>query len=154
MRTQKEITASINSIQHAGKKLDDKIQSVALEVLEHIKEHKEASLACKLYAALPNGARKNALVAWMLAFGEIKVATGKNKGTIPLLWNKEGNTDLAGAAESPWFTFKKEPAPSEAFDFDKALQALIKKAQKAAQDQSIKVQDNDVLRAVLALQKV
>lgn len=151
MRTLKEINLSISQIKTSGEKLDAKIQAVGLEVLEHISLNPEASLACKLYNALPNGARKNALVAWFLEFGAIKVSTGKNKKEVPLLWKKETATDLAGAAANPWFTFKPEKAPSEEFDFDKALQALIKKAKKASSEGHLKAANDDVVAAILKL---
>lgn len=151
MRTAKEITASINSIKLAGQKLDDKIQSVALEVLEHIEEHKEASLACKLYQAMPKGARKNALVAWFLEFGAIKVNTGKTKDDIPLVFAKDTATDITGATANPWFNFKKEKAPSEEFDFDKALASLIKKAKKAMEAGHLNAANEEHLKTVLKL---
>ena len=151
MRDKKAIETSINQIKVSGQKLDAKIQSVDLEVLEHVELHNEVSLACKLYNALPKGARKNALVAWFLEFGKIKVNTGKDKEAIPLKFNKEGTTDLEGAKAKAWYDFKKEKAPSEEFDFDKALAALIKKAQKAMSEGHLKAANEETVRTVLKL---
>lgn len=151
MRTAKEISVSIGQIKVSGQKLDDKIQAVALEVLAHIQEHKEVSLACKLHQALPKGARKNALVAWFLEFGAISVNTGKDKDSIPLKFNKEAQTNLAGAASTPWFQFKPEKSPSDEFDFDKALASLIKKAQKAMADGHLKAANSETVQTVLKL---
>lgn len=151
MRDKKAIETSINQIKVSGQKLDAKIQSVALEVLEHVELHSETSLACKLYNALPNGARKNALVAWFLEFGKIKVNTGKDKEAIPLKFDKEGTTDLEGAKAKAWYDFKKEKAPSEEFDFDKALASLIKKAKKAMEAGHLNAANEEHLQTVLKL---
>ena len=151
MRDKKAIETSINQIKVSGQKLDDKIQAVALEVLEHVEQNSEASLACKLYNALPKGARKNALVAWFLEFGKIKVNTGKDKEAIPLKFDKEGTTDLEGAKAKAWYDFKKEKAPSEEFDFDKALASLIKKAKKAMEAGHLNAANEEHLKTVLKL---
>ena len=151
MRTAKEISVSIGQIKVSGEKLDQKIQAVGLEILAHVQEHKEASLACKLFQALPKGARKNALVAWFLEFGAISVNTGKDKETIPLKFRKDGETNLEGASANPWYNFKPEKAPADEFDFDKALAALIKKAQKAMSEGHLKAANEETVRTVLKL---
>ena len=150
-RTAKQISDSIATIAKNGKALDNLIQKIGMEVLAHIAEHPEASLACKLYKAMPNGSRKNALVAWMMEFGAIKVATGKNKEAVPLLWLADKETDLAGAEASPWFTFKPEKALDEEFDFDKQFASFLKKVQKAQAEGHLKAANDEKVQNILKL---
>lgn len=119
------IVAAIKSIEGRGSKLDGDIQLTGLSVLAHIEQHKEVSLFCKLYAAMPKGSRANALVAWAKACGMVAVNMDKETSkTIPFTFNKEGKTDLARATKEPWFTFRKEAAPREAFSIEATIAAL------------------------------
>ena len=62
MRTQKQLLSAIQNISITGKGMDDAVQSVGLEVIQHVEANGEVSLAIKLLKALPKGARSNALV--------------------------------------------------------------------------------------------
>lgn len=136
----KAITLAIASIKTRGAKLDSDIQLTGLSILAHIQKHREVSLFGQLYAAMPQGSRKNALLKWALAFGAITVNMDKktSKDT-PFLFNKEradseAGTDLAGATAKPWFLFKPEASPRDAFNLEatiKALHELIAKQVKA-----------------------
>lgn len=117
------ITQAIKSIQSRGASLDRDIQLTGLSVLAHIAQHKEVSLFQKLYAALPKGSRSNALVAWALAFGQIKVNEEKaTKKEFPFLFDgSRVVTDIKGATEKPWFDFKKPADPADEFSVDAAF---------------------------------
>lgn len=136
----KAITLAIASIKSRGAKLDNDIQLTGLSILAHIQKHREVSLFGQLYAAMPQGSRKNALLKWALAFGAITVNMDKKSSKEqPFLFNKEradseAGTDLQGATEKPWFLFKPEASPRDAFNLEatiKALQDLLIKQIKA-----------------------
>lgn len=117
-----QIVEAIRSIEGRGKKLDNDIQLTGLSVLAHIAKHGEVSLFIKLFNAMPQGSRRNALVAWAVDLGQVSVNMDKDtKKEFPFLFNKEGTTNLEGAEKYPWYSYKPEAAPSEAFNFDKWL---------------------------------
>lgn len=132
MRTQKQLLSAIQNISITGKGMDDAVQSVGLEVIQHVEANGEVSLAIKLLKALPKGARSNALVEWFIQHGKISVnkdkATGKQ---FPLVFDREKKSDLQGAADKPWFKCRPERDPATEFDLDAALAALVKRAQAA-----------------------
>lgn len=150
MQSATEINKAIDSVQRRGKKLDDDIQHTGLSCLNHIEQHGDVTLLCRLYNVMPKGARRNALAQWALAFGKVQVNADKDtKKDLPFTYNKAGGTDLAGASESPWYTFKPEKELSEEFDFATKLQALLTQARKA-QQQGKRIKGDDVLARVQA----
>lgn len=132
MRTTKQILAAISNIKMNGKALDASVQSVGLEVLEHVEAHKEVSLAIKLLAALPKGSRHKALADWFQKYGKISVnidkATAKQ---FPLLFNKDGVTDLEGATKQEWWKCKQDKPLALEFNFAAQLSALLERAARA-----------------------
>lgn len=119
------IVAAIKSIEGRGAKLDNDIALTGLSVLAHIDVNKEVSLFQKLFNAMPKGARRNALVAWALAHG--KIAVNMDKATskdIPFVYDGAKATKLEEATKQPWFEFRKEAAPREAFSLEATIQQL------------------------------
>lgn len=135
MRTIKQCNAAISQIKITGKGFDEAVQSVALDILQHVQQNREVSLAIKLLAALPKSSRGKALADWFQRFGMIEVnldkATAKE---FPLVFNKEGKTDLEGAVKMPWFKCKKDAPLAVEFDFAGKLSALLKHAAQAQKD--------------------
>lgn len=148
-----EIEKAIASVANRGKKLDADIQKAGLSILNHIQANGEVSLANKLWHALPKGARRNALVEWFLKYGKISVNTNKEQAKeFPLVFRKDGKTDISGAQAQPWYDCKPEKAPIEEFDFSAALARMIKQI-KAATEQGIAIKGNEAaVAAVLALE--
>lgn len=134
MLTLKQCNAAIQNIKITGKALDAAVQDVGMSVLQHVETNREVSLAIKLLNALPKGARRAALVAWFTNYGMISVntdkATAKDR---PFVFNADAKTDLEEAAAKPWYKAAPERPVSEMFDFQAALAALLKKAEKAEQ---------------------
>ena len=127
-----DIDKAIASIKSRGAKLDADIQACALSILAHIDKHGDITKFTALYDAMPKGSRRNALVAWACEFGKIAVnLEPETKKLKPFLFKRDAETDLAGAADKPWFKFKPEKPVSEEFDFAGSLQRLLQKAQKA-----------------------
>lgn len=151
MRTQKQILAAIQNITITGKCLDQSVQSVGLDVLQHVELHGEVSLANKLLKALPKGARAKALADWLQLHGKIIVNTDKATAKqFPLVYHKQGVTLLEAAAAKPWYECKKDKPLAEEFDFAGKLAALIKHAQ-AAQAKGMTVKGADKLADLLGV---
>lgn len=151
MRTQKQILAAIQNITITGKCLDQSVQSVGLDVLQHVEMHGEVSLANKLLKALPKGARAKALADWLQLHGKIIVNTDKATAKqFPLVYHKQGTTLLEAAAAKPWYECKKDKPLADEFDFAGKLAALIKHAQ-AAQAKGMTVKGADKLADLLGV---
>lgn len=130
-----DINTAIAAIQKAGKKLDGMIQVAGMSVLAHIEQHSDITLFEGLWAAMPQGARKNALAEWAFKFGKLEANLDKNTAAIkPFLYSREKKTNLQGAEAEPWFKFKPEPKVADCFDFTKMIGMLMAKADKAAKD--------------------
>lgn len=151
MTTAAVINKAIDSIERRGKKLDQDIQQAGLSCLNHNQEHGDITLLNRLYLAMPKGSRRNALIEWALKYGKCKLNEDKSTAKdAPLLFNREGSTDLAGANEEPWFNCKPEKDPLEEFDFVAAYNALLRKATKAG-DSGKKIKGQELLDKVKAV---
>lgn len=153
MKTTEAILKQIEGIKRNGQSLDNRIQETACDVLMHIEKHAEASLACKLFNAMPNGSRRSALVAFLCQNG--KVAPNPDKKTRadrPLVFNKHGHAfSAASASAKPWYEYKKEPAAQVFGDqaLGDALARLKAKVNAAIQAGTLKADDAKV-KAILA----
>lgn len=125
----KAINQAIDSIARRGKKLDEDIQHVGLSVIQHADTHGDITLINRLYLAMPRGSRRSALTHWLLAFAKVSANTGEDKKEKPFIFNRMKETDMVGAVEMPWYNCKPDAAPDEVFDLDKALTALLKRAE-------------------------
>lgn len=151
MRTQKQILTAIQHVAINGKALDESVQSIGLDILQHVDAHGEVSLACKLLKALPKGARAKALADWFQMYGKIIVNTDKATAKqFPLVFHKEGKTDLEGAAAKQWYKCKPDRPLADEFDFAGKMQALLRQAQ-AARDAGKPVIGADVLDKLLTM---
>lgn len=151
MRTQKQVLAAIQNIAITGKGLDDAVQSVGLDVLQHVELNGEVSLANKLLKALPKGARAKALADWFQMHGKIIVNTDRATAkAFPLVFHKQGVTRLAEAAAKPWYKCKQDKPLAVEFDFAGQLMSLLKRANEAA-SKGLEVKGADVLTKLNAL---
>lgn len=136
MSDYKRISGQIKTIANRGAALDKLIQSTGLDVLKHIEEHGEVSLACKLFLAMPNGSRRNSLAHWLLSYGKVKLnvdAKGKSDKAIPFAYAKDKTTDLEGAKGKAWYDAKKEKSLDEEFNLDDSLGRFLKTVAKAVE---------------------
>lgn len=130
--TTKQCNSAIANIKITGKALDQAIQDVGLSVLYHCGVNREVSLANKLLNAMPKGGRRNALVEWLTTFGMVTVNLDRESAkTHPLLFNRDGATDLEAAAAKPWWTCRPERPAHVEFNFAAKMTALLKQAQTA-----------------------
>lgn len=129
-----ELVKEFGLLKAAGKKLDDRIQTAGMSVINHVDKHGDITVVDGLMDAMPAGSRKTAMIEWLLAHGKLKqnIIDGKVSKDAPWLFNREGKTDLIKGAEFPWFTFKPEKLEEPSFDFQAMLNSLLSKATKAA----------------------
>ncbi len=150
VKGQAAIISLIKSIHTAGKNLDGDIQLAGLSVMQHLEEHGDVTLACSLYLAMPKGARKAALSAWLMTFGKMQANTGLTKKEQPFVYARDKVTNLDGAQEAPWFTFKLDKEPDQVFNLSDAIANLIKRVE-AASAKGLTVEGVDKLTALRAL---
>lgn len=132
MKTSQEIDKSIAQIKTSGTKLDKLIQDTGVDVLTHFAEHKDTGLVNRLYLAMPAGSRKTALASWLMTHcAVIANADAKTKKEQPFLYAKDKATNPTAGAQDPWYNHKPDAAPDQVFDLQKAVKALLVKAQKA-----------------------
>ena len=130
------IQKAITSIQTRGGKLDHDIHVAGVSVLAHAAAHGDSTLADKLVQAMPKGARKLALVEWMLAYGQVslldKVADREavQAGRVFKI-DRTKRYDEAGAIAESWTEFKPERDPLTAFDAQAAVSAVLGRLTKA-----------------------
>ena len=139
IKTAALITKAITSIAGRGKALDKDIHIAGVSVLAHANEHGDTTLADKLVQAMPKGARKLALVEWMLAYGQLaKLDPKLDKDAIAagrlFKLDRSRTYNEAGAIETSWTEFKPEAAVHTAFDAQAAVTSLLARLNKAAAD--------------------
>jgi len=135
------IAKAVASIKNRGAKLDADIQRAGLSVLQHVsgQGQGDTSLAEALVSAMPQSARKLALVEWMLAYGQLRMLNKavpeealRIKAGAVFKYEKERTLDLASATAKPWHTFKPEKAVSTAFDAQAAVASVLARMRGAA----------------------
>lgn len=155
-----QISKAIVSIATRGTKLDHDIHRIGVSVLVHATEHGDTSLCDKLVHAMPKGARKLALVEWMLAFGQVRKLdpkTEKEAIDAGRIFQIERKKDLMmdKAIETPWTEFKKEAPVLTAFDAQDAVHKLMArldaavKGGKQVQNVDAAIRETEALLAAL-----
>ena len=107
-------------------------QKLALSALAHLAKCGDIGPANRLYTAMPKGTKTSSMGAYLLAFGALKANDGEDKKEKPFLYDKTKQTRLEAAYEQHWTEFGKEPDVDQVFDLQKAIAALLRKANKAA----------------------
>lgn len=151
------IDKAITSIAKAGAKLDALIQQTAVSALAHLDQHGDITLVNRLQVSMPKGSRSNALTAFLLACGKIKVRAvpaGASKAAkealkaSPFEFDREGKTDIEKALANPWFEFKKPKDISVEFgaaQLKADILKLVLKVDKALVDSASGLAANDPL---------
>ncbi|WID30568.1 hypothetical protein [Pseudomonas phage HMGUpa2] len=145
MSDYKRINGIIKSIANRGAALDKLVQTTGMDILKHIDEHGEVSLACKLFNAMPQGSRRLALAHWFIDNGKIEANTDKEKAKeFPFVFAKDKATRLERAAEKPWFKYKKERDVADEFSLDQAIAAFKAKVQRAIDKGQLQAADERI----------
>ncbi len=141
----KQLNSKIKLIKTNGAKLDALIQDVALGCIEHAAAHGDVRPANQLWAAMPNGSRRNALGMYLCQYGSLRVNTGKDKEQARFKFKKEFETDITAARAVMWYSFKPEKDLAEEFNLSGKLQSLLKAYNKALADgQAIKASPDEI----------
>lgn len=125
----KKLNAAIDGLKRRNLTVQADIQALGLACIEHL-SHGNRDPLNRLAGALTRPQTKP-FTEWVLAFGQAKRNVDKStKATMPFLYDKERTTDLAGATAKPWFDFapEKTEAVADAFDFQAATMAFLKRA--------------------------
>lgn len=150
----KNIEFAIGIIKAKGEQFDLAVQEVQLSVLNHADVHGDITMFEALFNALPKGSRRNALAEHAQKYSCIAVnldADPKKRKAKPFLHVKGKATDLVGAQAEPWFEMSPEKPVDMAFDFKAQLAALLKKADRAANDPLKTFEGRDLLEAARKL---
>lgn len=157
LNSTKEIETAIASIKNRGAKLDESIQQAGVSVILHLDKSGDTTLADRLFNAMPNGARRLALVEWLVTYGKMRVLKSNNKEDAKAIkagrvfqYMHERVTDQAGAESKMWYEFRKESAPQEVFDVQSAFLSLMNRI-KHAQSKGLTITNPELIEA---LQKV
>lgn len=150
---QKAIEKAIDSIKGRGARLDTDIQNAGLAVLLHASEHGDTTLCDRLFNAMPKGARRLALVEWVLAFGQVRVLTQKTdaarlKAGHVFGMDRTKVLNIAGAEAKPWHEMRKEAAPATAFDVQAQVKSLLTRLQ-AAKSAGLELRGESEAKAML-----
>jgi hypothetical protein len=150
----KDIEHAIEIIKHKGEQFDMAVQEVQLSTLNHAMLHGDITLWVGLFNALPKGSRKNALAEHAVKYGVIVINMDedlKKRKAKPFLCDMSKATDLVAAQAEPWYEMSPEKPVDLAFDFQKQLLALLKKADKAANDPTKTFSGRDLLESARKL---
>lgn len=156
MATLKQIDANIVLVRTNSTALNELIQTTALDILAHAKEHKDCSRAQHLVNAMPRSFRRSILIEWFATFSPIVVKDSDD-------WNSKMHKpdsklyrpfDISGAAAKPWYEMA-EDKPEKVYDFA----ALVKMVERlsgviAKKIENGKVPEKDVASAEAIVAKL
>ncbi len=126
-----ELGKRIDAWGKAGSKFINDSVPLAISALQRLADHGDIGYVNRLYVAMPKGTKTSAMASWLLTHGALQANTGEDKATKPFLYDKAKETNVDAATQDPWYNHKPEPAADDVFDLQKALKALIAKANKA-----------------------
>ena len=134
--TIKQARKTITLIAQAGRKLDERIHSVAVAGLHHFFESGDLDILSDLVLAMPKSARGNALTYWITMHAPVKwdkkARAGKQgykkNGEIPENWG-----EIVESANAEPF-FNKTDTEQAVFDPDKYAKAVVSKLNKEGFD--------------------
>lgn len=122
---------NIASIAKRAATLDKEIHLCAVSVIAHTAKHNDPDTSTRLVEALGKTMRKQALIAWMLNYGAFKQDDdGKLVYDVKRRDAVLDDANIAAAEAEPFWEFMPEK-PYVQFDLNKAITALLKKAEHA-----------------------
>ena len=128
---------AIRMIAKRGEQLDTMIHTAALSAALAVEKNGNIHYVNALYKACPRGARHTALTLWLTTFAGVSANTGKEKAEKPFIFDATKTVDIEGGMEQPWFTLKPSPEPDAVLDVAKLLKAVIEKARKPKEGQTV-----------------
>lgn len=123
----KAIEDALMSIHRRGQTLQQDIHVAACSVLQHLGQHSDIRMVAKLFNAMPEASRKNAMRDWFAAFGPVTF-DGDTPVFVP-----GGKVKLGDAMANPFWKFSPEK-PYQAIDVAALIASTIKKLEKDAKE--------------------
>lgn len=161
MRTTTQIKAAIRAVAKSAAALQDRIQFIAVECVEHAKAHGDATLMLYLCQELPVGQRVQALKDWVHAFSPIKLTTQDGKFVGVKIAPKDSKFyvewDIDGAKANPYYTFTVENAPKPlTLEALKKIVAGLSKRYEKAQDEGLvdPAEQDEMIAYIKAVQSI
>ena len=132
--TQSQIGPRVARIVRVAGKVDSELHVVLCSILDHTREHGDYTAILPLLNGLPNGVRKQAIVAWLANFSNKKLTAkldSKSKTWVCELSKERADEDfdIVGAMAVTFGDFSAEPVPTTM-----TLALLIKMLEKKATD--------------------
>lgn len=134
--TRSQIGSKVARIVRVAGKVDAELHVVLCSIMDHTREHGDYTAILPLMDGLPNGQRKQAIVAWLSHFTNKKMIArldSKSKAwVIELAKDRtDADFDMIGAMAVTFGDFTKEPEPTTL-----TLALLVKLLEKKATDDS------------------
>lgn len=127
--TVKQLMGKIKTLGVANAKVEATIQELGVQCLHQL-THNNTDPLNALWGVLRR-TQHQAFMEWALAFGNVSKQKDVEKAKLfPFAYDKTKTLDIEAAEEKPWFMFgdSAEAAKDKAFDFQKAVKSLIKRA--------------------------
>lgn len=129
-----QIASRVARIVRVAGKVDGELHVVLCSILDHTREHGDYTAILPLLNGLPNGVRKQAIVAWVSHFTNKKLIArldSKSKEWVCELAKERADSDfdIVGAMAVTYGDFTKEPEPTTL-----TVALLIKMLEKKATD--------------------
>jgi len=129
-----QIASRVARIVRVAGKVDAELHVVLCSILDHTREHGDYTAILPLLNGLPNGVRKQAIVAWVSHFTNKKLIArldNKSKEWVCELAKERADSDfdIVGAMAVTYGDFTKEPEPTTL-----TVALLIKMLEKKATD--------------------
>ena len=112
-----QIASRVARIVRVAGKVDAELHVVLCSILDHTREHGDYTAILPLLNGLPNGVRKQAIVAWVSHFTNKKLIArldNKSKEWVCELAKERADSDfdIVGAMAVTYGDFTKEPEPT------------------------------------------
>ena len=129
-----QIAQRVARIVRVAGKVDAELHVVLCSILDHTREHGDYTAILPLLNGLPNGVRKQGIVAWVSHFTNKKLVArldSKSKEWVCELAKEreDSDFDIVGAMAVTYGEFTKEPEPTTV-----DVKALIKMLERKATD--------------------
>lgn len=134
--SQSQIGSRVARIVRVAGKVDAELHVVLCSILDHTREHGDYTAILPLLNGLPNGVRKQGIVAWLSHFSgkqlTARLDTKSKTWVCELVKDRDQSKfDIVGAMAVTYGDFTKEPEPQTL-----TLELLIKMLEKKATDSS------------------
>jgi hypothetical protein len=107
---------------------------LALSALLHLSKHGDIGPINRLYVAMPKGSKSSSMAQWIMSYAAVVLNDDAADKAKPFVYSKDKKCNLEAATKTPWYEFRPEPTPLQMFDLLPAIQGLLARAKKAADD--------------------